>query len=173
VDGYSLRELLDDGALGAESIGARVAIARQVGAALQHAHAHGIIHRDVRPENIIVQPDGNVVLTNFDLAHVDGAGTLGSMVTSRYDARYTAVEMWGKGAQASPLSDQFALGMVVLELLAGRSFPEGPVPDLEQWQANPPLDREERELVLKMCGLRPDERYATLDEALESLRYVG
>jgi serine/threonine protein kinase len=169
VEGRTLRELLDDGSLATESVKSRLGIAQQIGRALEHAHEHGVIHRDARPENVIIAPDGEAVLTHFDLARVEGARTLGSMAASWFDRRYTAPELWGNPGRASPASDQYALGMVVLELLAATSFRPGAVPDLALWQPNPALSDDERKLALRLCALRIEQRYPTLGEALDEL----
>jgi serine/threonine protein kinase len=119
VSGQTLRARINDGKLDARAV---VALARGVGAALDAMHAAGIIHRDVKPDNILIAPDGAVKVTDFGIARV-------SDVQLTRDGQFL-----GTPAYASPEAitrgvytargDQFSLAAVLYESLCGiRPFP--------------------------------------------------
>jgi hypothetical protein len=96
-----------------------IAIARQLCAALEHAHAHGVVHRDLKPENILVAADGSVRLMDFGLARSRGASRLteeGALVGSVF---YLAPEQ-ALGQEVDSRADLYALGVVLYELVTGR-----------------------------------------------------
>ena len=92
----------------------------QVAAALDHAHAAGVIHRDIKPANLIIEPDGRVRLADFgiartldDRATITGSGELVGTIS------YLAPEIL-RGEPATPSSDIYGLGAVTYELISGR-----------------------------------------------------
>lgn len=117
VDGVTLRDLLDR--RGAFAVGDAVAIAMQVADALTHAHERGLVHRDVKPGNVLVQRDGHVKVTDFGIAKAaDVEGDLtrdGSVVGT---ARYLAPEQLN-GEPVDARADVYALGLVLYEMLCG------------------------------------------------------
>ena len=179
IEGYSLRSLLDTGT--EMRLARKVDIARQVGEGLCHAHTHGVIHRDVRPDNIIIPHQGPLKLVNFDCARIESSqfSTIGSQIGRRLDRQYEAPEVWENPSAASTASDQYALGAVLFELLTGqpicqhkreitaaKGLPRKPTrldPTL-----NPGLD----DVVIRMCAFRPTERYASIEEALQLLSCI-
>ena len=94
-------------------------IGARLGSALSHAHAHGVVHRDLKPGNILINlAAGQVKLADFGVAHdADAAHTRTGM--SLGTPAYMAPELLA-GAPASPASDAWALGVMLFELLAGR-----------------------------------------------------
>ena len=94
-----------------------VRILRDVAEALDSAHRHNIIHRDVKPSNIIVNPDGHGILTDFGLALNSLEGTIGNTFGS---VHYIAPEQAISSAQAVPQSDQYSLAIIAYELFSGR-----------------------------------------------------
>src|SRR3954454_19291748 len=117
VHGITLRQLIDrDGAVG---VGEAAAITYQVADALSVAHARGLIHRDVKPGNVLVQPDDRVKVTDFGIAKAaDNAGdelTRTGMVVGT--ARYLAPEQVN-GVAVDERSDVYSLGLVMYEMLA-------------------------------------------------------
>jgi eukaryotic-like serine/threonine-protein kinase len=117
VDGVTLRELLDR--RGTFDIGDAVAIATQVADALAHAHERGLVHRDVKPGNVLVQRDEHVKVTDFGIAKA--AGTDGDLTRDGAvvgTARYLSPEQLN-GRPADERADVYALGLVLYEMLCG------------------------------------------------------
>ena len=117
VPGRTLEERLrGDGALSANDV---LAIARQVCAGLEHAHTNGLVHRDLKPGNLIERDDGTVKIADFGIARaVEGTElTEAGMVVGT--AAYLAPEQAEAGT-VTPATDLFALGAVLYELLTGR-----------------------------------------------------
>ena len=120
VDGITLRQLIDrDGAL---AVPEAADIAYQVADALVVAHARGLVHRDVKPGNVLVQPDGRVKVTDFGIAKAADSGgeelTRTGMVVGT--ARYLAPEQVD-GRVVDERVDIYSLGLVLYEMLCGRA----------------------------------------------------
>jgi eukaryotic-like serine/threonine-protein kinase len=118
VPGASLATRLTDGPRVTES--EAVTIATDVAAALGAAHQAGIVHRDVKPGNILLAPDGRAQLTDFGIAHADGdetAVTATGMLVGTL--RYIAPEQL-RGEPATPSSDLYSLAAVTYEMAAGQ-----------------------------------------------------
>ena len=93
---------------------------RDAARALHHAHEHGVVHRDVKPANIMVQPDGRVVVTDFGLSKGLGSAALtttGMLLGSPY---YMSPEMVTGKAEVGPPADIYALGVTLYELIDGQ-----------------------------------------------------
>src|SRR6188474_161395 len=129
VAGPSLATRLADGPR--LSTSEAVAIALDVAAALAAAHAAGLVHRDVTPGNVLLDPDDGARLTDFGIA-LGGAGTAGEPALTATGQlvgtlRYLAPEQL-RGAQATTASDVHALAAVTYEMLAGRPAYEAATP---------------------------------------------
>ncbi len=118
IEGESLEEVLRRDAVPPRRV---AAIVRDVARALQHAHEHDVIHRDVKPENILVEPGGRVLITDFGLARDAGEARVtltGQMVGT---PAYMAPEQASSGrGRICPETDVYALGGVLYRGLAGR-----------------------------------------------------
>ena len=121
VEGKTLRHVLDEGPL---HVAQAVAIAAQITSALAAAHARNIVHRDVKPENIMVRPDGYVKVLDFGLAklspaeQVDDVHTLPGMLMGT--PRYMSPEQ-ARGLETDARTDVWSVGVVLYEMLAGRA----------------------------------------------------
>ena len=116
VEGESLAERLARGALGP---GQACEIARRLCVALTPAHAQGIIHRDVKPGNVLISTGGQVKVGDFGLAVATDASTGSSLATIAGTPRYMAPEQ-AEGARVTPATDVYSVGVVLYEMLAGR-----------------------------------------------------
>ena len=163
-----------------------VAIMRQVLAGLSHAHTHGIIHRDVKPENILVHEramhegfsaDGVVKVTDFGLGRAATKTAVGSIMYSQDMSKesgqiagtldYMAPEQ-RSGGDLDARADLYACGVMMFELLTGER-PAGT--DLPS-EINPSVPKYLDE-VFKKSYARLDKRYASADEFLRALSVVS
>lgn len=117
VDGPSLREVL--AAHGPLSPREVLAVVVPLCDALSAAHAQGLIHRDVKPENVLITPAGVPKLADFGIARVMAATSHTATGTLVGSVHYLAPELVG-GITATPLSDQYALAVMTFELVTGR-----------------------------------------------------
>jgi serine/threonine-protein kinase len=122
VPGEALSAILArEGALGTDRT---LDVVAQAARALHAAHERGVIHRDVKPANLMVTPDGRVKVTDFGIARPDDHEPLTATGQVMGTAHYLAPEL-ARGRAASPASDIYALGVVMYECLAGRRPFEG------------------------------------------------
>lgn len=132
-------------------------IGRQIAIGLAAAHANGIVHRDVKPQNLILQPNGQVKILDLGLAAVRDA-TGGEL---RGDAvvgtpAYMPPEQWRRGEAVSPAIDIYALGCTLFELLAGHTpFPVSKHPD-QAAQRRAHLEVEPERLSTVAAGVPAD-----------------
>jgi serine/threonine protein kinase len=152
-------------------------IVRGIGSALDYAHSRGVVHRDVKPANIIVSVDGVPILTDFGLALSASEGTLGDTFGS---AHYIAPEQAISSARAVPQSDQYSLGVCLYEMLAGRvpfDDPSAMSVALKHLNDPPPPLRDRvpdlpvalEAVVLRTLAKDPAERYASAADMAHAL----
>src|SRR5579859_236545 len=115
LDGRTLKELIVS--RGAAPVNVAIEYARQILSALRFAHRHGIVHRDIKPHNVLVDGEGRVKVTDFGIAR---AGTsqmtdAGSIVGT---AQYLSPEQ-ARGADVDQRSDLYSLGVLMYEMLTG------------------------------------------------------
>lgn len=96
-------------------------IARDLLGALAHAHAHGVVHRNLHPGTILVCDDGQTRLAGFDYARAgkDRSSTIAEFIAEELEEAYQALECFADPGAASPASDVFSAGLVIYELFAG------------------------------------------------------
>ena len=117
VDGPSLGARIR--AEGALPLGAVVQIVGDVGAGLTALHRHGLVHRDVKPENVLLDPGGVALLTDFGLAKGPALTTLTALGVVVGTPQYLAPELVEGAGEASPASDVYSLGCLAFTCLAG------------------------------------------------------
>jgi serine/threonine protein kinase/pimeloyl-ACP methyl ester carboxylesterase len=110
-----------------------VRLGRQIASALAHAHERGLVHRDVKPANILLDKSGNAYLADFGLAVADGELPEASAGTPAY----AAPEQW-TGAKVTGAVDQYALARILCEMLAGAGLPNDVANPLEYLPAHLP-----------------------------------
>ncbi len=166
LEGKTLKELLV--ARGATPVRVAVDYARQILAALEFAHRNGIVHRDIKPHNVIVAPDGRVKVMDFGIARSGSSQVTeaGSIIGT---AQYLSPEQ-ARGAPAGPPADIYSTGIVLYEMLTG-SVPftgETPlevamqhlsaVPEAPSKQ-RPDIPHEIDAIVLRAMAKDPEQRY--------------
>jgi eukaryotic-like serine/threonine-protein kinase len=180
LDGRSLKELLLS--RGDAPIAVVVEYARQTLSALRFAHRHGIVHRDIKPHNVLVDGEGRVKVTDFGIAR---AGTsqmteAGSIVGT---AQYLSPEQ-ARGGDVDQRSDLYSLGVLMYEMLTGAVPFSGDTPveiamkHLSQTPEPPSTKRHDvpRELdmvVMRALAKDPDDRYQTAEEMEADLDRVA
>src|SRR5690348_9267449 len=180
LDGRTLKELIVG--RGAAPINVAIEYARLILSALRFAHRHGIVHRDIKPHNVLVDGEGRVKVTDFGIAR---AGTsqmteTGSIVGT---AQYLSPEQ-AKGGEVDPRSDLYSLGIVLYELLTGKTPFEGETPveiamkhlstaPKPPSKLRPDIPRELDMVVLRALAKNPDDRYQSADEMEADLERVA
>jgi hypothetical protein len=140
----------------------------QAARGLEAAHAGGVIHRDIKPGNILVCPDGTVKLTDFGIARAADAVPLTQTGTVMGTAHYLSPEQ-SAGKPVTPASDVYSLGVVAYECLAGRRPFDGDSPvglamaHLYEDPVALPADvpEEAADLVAQALAKEPEARFAT------------
>jgi len=172
VSGSNLKELIRrHGPLPVEDA---AVIAAQVCEALEFAHAHGVIHRDVKPQNILLTPDGEVKVTDFGIARATSAATITQTGTVLGSVQYLSPEQ-ARGVEVDRAADIYSLGVVLYEMVTGRLPFEGdsavaiaikhihedPVPPQS---LRPAISDRLNGIILKALAKSSGARYATADE---------
>lgn len=180
VEGRDLRQVLIDYNSRDERLAQAqvMRIVKDIASALDYAHTNGVIHRDVKPSNIMVMDDGHAVLTDFGLALNAQEGTIGNTFGS---VHYIAPEQAVSSAQAVPQSDLYALGVVIYEMLTGRVPFEDvsamsialkhisdspPLPS----SINPEVTPGVEEVIMKTLDKEPTRRYESGEALVRALQ---
>jgi len=180
LDGRSLKELIV--ARGPAPVNIAIDYARQILAAIRFAHRHGIVHRDIKPHNVLVDGEGRLKVTDFGIAR---AGTsqmteAGSIIGT---AQYLSPEQ-AKGAPVDQTSDLYSVGVVLYELLTGVVPFNGdtPVEIAMKHLSSPPeppstkraeIPRELDLVVLRALAKDPADRYQSAEEMDADLARVA
>jgi tRNA A-37 threonylcarbamoyl transferase component Bud32 len=175
IDGLPLRDLLNEGM--DWSFQQRLEIFRQVCEGLAHAHRHGIIHRALSPENIIVLQSNKVKLVNFKFAKIEYAtmftiASAGTWYSRVADRRYMAPELRSAPHEPTSHSDIFSAGVVLFELMTGQCpfskrrpiQPDTPLEGPTAFIDGLPPDIDD--IFLKMCCFDSNKRCATMEDVL-------
>ena len=176
VDGITLKNYIAKrGRLGYKEA---VSIALQVSMGLEAAHRNHIIHRDIKPQNIIISRDGKVKVTDFGIAKAATSDTITSNVMG--SVHYTSPEQ-ARGGFSDEKSDVYSLGVTLYEMLTGEVPFDGettvaiairhiqeamPSPK----KLNPDIPYSVDQIVLKCCEKSPDRRYQNMQELAVDLK---
>jgi serine/threonine-protein kinase len=163
---------------------AKVSVVRQVAEALEHAHERGVVHRDIKPGNILIGRDGRVKVTDFGIGRFTSASTsdmtrAGQMIGS---PAYMSPEQV-RGDRLDGRSDLFSLGVVLYELLTGgRPFPGESITTLVyqilHTEPRDPLELKAdlpvatREVMARLLAKQPDRRPQNAREFIQELRRI-
>ena len=158
-----------------------VELITQIGAALDYAHRHGVVHRDVKPANVLMDEEGWPLLSDFGLARMMEASVqLTKTGVGVGTPAYMSPEQ-GQGLAVDGRTDVYSLGVVLYEMLTGRVPFEAETPmavvlkhitaplPLPR-QVNPSIPEAVEWVILKALAKDPDDRYATVGEMVAALR---
>ncbi len=154
-----------------------VHFATQIARGLSHAHAKGIVHRDIKPQNIMLAMDGAVKVADFGIAHLENAQAADDMAVG--SVHYISPEQ-AKGLSVDARSDIYSLGVVMYEMLTGELPYTGDDAEAVALQhvssvprglreINPEIPQELEAITLKAMNADIAERYQTVDELLDDL----
>ena len=159
-----------------------VHIAKQIAAGLSHAHQNGIIHRDIKPQNILMNENLTCKITDFGIARAYGDTTLTQTNQMLGTVYYLSPEQ-ARGNVATAQSDIYSLGILIFEMITGQIPFKGEsavaialkhlqeeLPDIDKYRENVP--QSVKNIVLKATMKNPNERYISSKELFEDLSTV-
>lgn len=176
VDGITLKKYIEKKAR--LSVKEAVSIAIQVSMGIEAAHNNHIIHRDIKPQNIIISKEGKVKVTDFGIAKAATSNTITSNVMG--SVHYTSPEQ-ARGGYSDEKSDIYSLGVTMFEMLTGRVPFNGETTvaiAIKHIQEEFPSPREYvpeipvcvEQIVFKCCQKSPDRRYQSMSELIVDLK---
>ena len=176
VEGITLKKYIEKKAR--LSVKEAVSIAIQVSMGIEAAHNNHIIHRDIKPQNIIISKEGKVKVTDFGIAKAATSNTITSNVMG--SVHYTSPEQ-ARGGYSDEKSDIYSLGVTMFEMLTGRVPFNGETtvaiaikhiqeefPSPREYVAEIPVCVEQ--IVAKCCQKSPDRRYQSMSELIVDLK---
>ncbi len=180
IPGENLKELIRREA--PFSIKTSLEITKQIAEALYHAHQRNIIHRDIKPHNILITPTGQIKVTDFGIARAISAGSLTQTGEVLGSVQYSSPEQ-AKGDSVGPQSDIYSLGCVLYEMLTGKVPFEGDTAVaialqhikgeyVPIRQLRPDIPASLENLVNKAMACNPEERYISALALLKDLSAI-
>ena len=180
VSGKTLKELINNS--GKLSYNTAIKIALQIAKALDCAHRNNIIHRDIKPQNILVTEDGEVKVSDFGIAKSTDSQTITNTTSIIGSAHYLSPEQ-AKGTYIDFRSDLYSFGIVLYEMVTGRLPFEGDSPvtvALKHLQEepvppkniNPAIPDSLNKLILKAIQKEPIKRYQNAKEIIQDLQKI-
>jgi serine/threonine-protein kinase len=169
--GGTLQDQVDNGGMGLDEVGHFMT---DVSAALEYAHEQGIVHRDIKPSNILLDDDGQAMLSDFGFAYVsETSHSLTGSVLIGTPAFMSPEQC--RGEEVDPRSDQYSLGAVLYQLMTGRLPYDGDTPMSvvikhisdplpRPRYLNPHLPDMLEAVVLKAMAKDPEDRYESISE---------
>jgi eukaryotic-like serine/threonine-protein kinase len=178
IEGQSCAEILRD--QGWVEVPEAVSIVEQACEGLDYAHRHGVVHRDVKPGNLLRSQEGEIKLADFGIAKATEQSSITQVGSVLGTAAYLAPEQ-ARGEEAGPPADQYALGVVAYQLISGRlPYEAASLTELalKQQQEEPPLldtlvaaaSPELAEAVAIALAIDPRERYRSAREMGNAVR---
>ena len=180
VEGMTLKDyMIKNPRIPIETI---VHIAKQIAAGLSHAHQNGIIHRDIKPQNILMNENLTCKITDFGIARAYGDTTLTQTNQMLGTVYYLSPEQ-ARGNVATAQSDIYSLGILIFEMITGQIPFKGEsavaialkhlqeeLPDIDKYRDNVP--QSVKNIVLQATMKNPNERYISSKELFEDLSTV-
>ncbi len=181
IAGQTLKQKIQR--LGSLPVQDALVISEQICEALEHAHAHGVIHRDIKPHNIMLTQGGKVKVADFGIARAAASSTLTHSGTIIGSVHYFSPEQ-ARGAFAGEKSDIYSLGVVMYEMLTGKVPFEGDSPitiALKHVQEEvvaprrlkPDIPAEVERVVMTALAKEQSRRYQSAAEMLADIRKVS
>ena len=176
VEGITLKEYIEK--KGRLAVREAISIAIQVSMGLQAAHNNGIVHRDVKPQNIIISTDGKVKVTDFGIARAATSNTISSNVMG--SVHYSSPEQ-ARGGYSDYKSDIYSLGITMYEMLTGHVPFDGDttvaiaIKHLQEEMQSPrkyvpDLPKSTVQIIYKCTQKSPDRRYNDMEELIGDLK---
>ncbi|RDU38526.1 Stk1 family PASTA domain-containing Ser/Thr kinase [Neobacillus piezotolerans] len=178
VDGQTLKQYIQQ--YSPLRVEAAIDIMKQLTSAIAHAHQNHIVHRDIKPQNILIDRKGNVKVTDFGIAMALSSTSITQTNSVIGSVHYLSPEQ-ARGGMANKKSDIYSLGIVMFELITGRLpfFGESAVsialkhlqsetPSVRRW--NPEIPQSVENIVLKATAKDPFLRYDSVEEMEDDLR---
>ena len=176
VEGITLKKYIEKKAR--LSVKEAISITIQICMGIEAAHNNNIIHRDIKPQNIIISKDGKVKVTDFGIAKAATSNTITSNVMG--SVHYTSPEQ-ARGGFSDAKSDVYSLGITMFEMLTGRVAFNGEttvaiaikhiqeeMPTPRDYVAEIPISVEQ--IIFKCCQKSPDRRYQSMAELMVDLK---
>ncbi|MCR4696261.1 MAG: Stk1 family PASTA domain-containing Ser/Thr kinase [Lachnospiraceae bacterium] len=176
VDGYTLKQYIEKKSR--LTITECISIAIPIASGIEAAHNKGIIHRDIKPQNVIISKDGKVKVTDFGIAKTTTSNTISSNVMG--SVHYTSPEQ-ARGGFSDEKSDIYSLGITLFEMVTGRVPFNGDttvaiaikhiqedMPSPKTYVEDLPISIEQ--IILKCTQKSPDRRYQKMSEVIEDLK---
>ena len=180
IKGKTLKEIIvEQGRLGWKW---SVKVAMQIASALETAHKNNIIHRDIKPHNIIITEDGTAKVTDFGIAKAVSNSTITAFGTTLGSVHYFSPEH-ARGGYTDAKSDLYSLGVVLYEMVTGRVPFDADTPvsvalkhmqeePIEPIKLNPALPQSVNEIIMKAMQKDANMRYSTATEMIADLEFA-
>ncbi len=180
VHGMTLKKLIQkDAPLSTEKV---VHIAMQIAKAMEFAHDHEIIHRDIKPQNVIITDDGEIKVTDFGIARAGATSTMTRTGAVMGTAHYISPEQ-AQGSIVGPTTDIYSLGVVMYEMATGelpfrgenpvsvalKHINDTPMPPRSVFGDIPPSMEA---VIIKCMAKNPNERYRSAEAVRDDLKRV-